>query len=147
MMHGASWQLKVNCNKSYWFFKIHNLITGPRHQKTSLPHCNCVRFAVLPETTVMWNELGSSLLTAHKSICIDTQMESVYTLWGLVAWTLQHRVEVPLSVIWLVPTSDCGLKLKYLLYIVLHLVEGTNVVTCYFNTSFRDAFWYLYSYI
>jgi len=42
----------------------------------------CVSFTVFAETTVMWNESWSSLLSAHKSICIDTQMESVYTLCG-----------------------------------------------------------------
>jgi hypothetical protein len=37
------------------------------------------------------------------------------------------------------------LKLIYLLYIVLHLAEETNIVTYYFNTSFRGAIWYFYS--
>lgn len=39
--------------------------------------------------------------------------------------------------------TNFRLKLIYMLYTVLHLTEETNIVTCYFNTSFTGALWYL----
>jgi len=41
--------------------------------------------------------------------------------------------------------TNFRLKLICLLYTVLHLAEETNIVTCYFNISFRGVLWYLYN--